>query len=70
MRMIRPSWACEEDDITITSHRNQFAPRTSGLPVDYYKTTRAERIGGLVVTVVMSLAAVVIVLGLAFGWLA
>ena len=37
MRMIRPSWACKEDDITITSHRNQFAPRNSGLPVDYYR---------------------------------
>jgi len=59
------------DEPSVAVHRNQFASRQSHLPATYFRESlgqRIERIGGYAVGIVMTLAAVVIVLGLAFGF--
>ena len=64
-RLIEP-----QDDTIRALHRNQFAPRSSGLPLDYYRPSRADRIAGIAVTITMALIAAFIVAGLIRGWFA
>lgn len=68
MKLIQP-----HDDVLRAIHRNQFASRGSGLPVGYFKLTlgeRIERAGDRFMVVVITLAAVFVLVGLGYGWFA